>query len=75
MNHNSNETYVARDIVGENILFTAEVSDLLQCNVMEISNYVKEKVLIPIKRTSNAMLFFKPDVLKLKTRLENKKYK
>lgn len=73
--NNNNGSYMERDIVGENILFTAEVSDLLQCNVMEISNYVKKEVLIPIKRTSNTMLFFKPDVLELKTRLENTKYK
>lgn len=73
MSLNNNQDDAKRNLVGENILFTAEVSDLLQCNVMEISNYVKEEVLIPIKRTSNAMLFFKPDVLQLKTRLE--KYK
>lgn len=60
------ENESGKQYISDNVLFSADVRNILGVSRQTISNMVDDGRLIPIKRNSTSMLFFKPDVLALK---------
>lgn len=55
-----------KQYISDNVLFSADVRNILGVSRQTVSNMVDAGKLTPIKRNSTSMLFFKPDVLALK---------
>lgn len=52
-----------RKFINEEILFTSEVAELLNCTRQYIYKLVKEGKLEPVKTATKERLFFKSDIL------------
>lgn len=51
-------------IMAENVLSTQEVQEMLNCSRQNVSDLVRRGKLIPLKKTSNIMLFSKQNIMK-----------
>lgn len=54
------------------ILNTAEATEILQCTRQNLYDLVKRGVLTPIKEFPKDRLFYKEDIIKRKNEMENK---
>lgn len=51
-----------KNFIANNVITTAEATDILGCSRQYINQLVKENKLIPIKKENYITLFFKSDV-------------